>query len=368
MLFGRRGRYIAMVFGMSFAVMLITQQISIFMGVLERSTGALQNIGGVDLWVAAEHTTYIDMVRVISERHLQRLQSIPGVAWAKPFFSMRAIAETSHGSFVAVDLVGIDRTTLIGQPPTMLQGSLADLRGADAVIIEQSRRSELPGIGVGSTLRLNDREAKVVGVCRAKSGLLSRPQIFTTFENAARFSPTGRNRMCWTLVKLKPDADVQHVARDIERKLKLMAVTPQTLRWSTMKWTMTKTSIGKNFLITVILGSIVGLVISMATFNQFTSDNLPHFAVLKAIGTPQRVLIRMVVLQGAIAGLISYGIGVGLAALLSLPGRSPDAQLASQFSWPLLVVALVPMLACVLLGTFICLRRMMRVDPVVVFQ
>jgi putative ABC transport system permease protein len=368
MLFGRRGRYAAMVFGMSFAVLLITQQISIFMGVLERSTGPLQNIGGVDLWVAAEHTTYIDMVRVIGERQLPRLQSIPGVAWAKPFFSLRTIAEVPNGPFVAVDLVGIDRTTLIGQPPTMLEGSLTDLRAADTVLIEQSRRSELPGIGVGSTVRLNDRQARVVGICRAKSGLLSRPQVFTTFDNAVRFTPTGRNRMCWTLIKVKPGADVRQVARDIEQKLKLVAFTPENLRWSTMKWTMTKTSIGKNFLITVSLGFIIGLVVSTATFNQFTSDNLPHFAVLKAIGTPRCTLIRMIVVQGVSAGLISYGIGVGLAALASLPGRSPDAQLASQFSWQLLIVALVPMLACVLLGNIICLRRVIRLDPVVVFQ
>jgi putative ABC transport system permease protein len=133
MLFGRPGRFAAMVFGMSFAVLLITQQISIFLGVLERSTGALQNIGGVDLWVAAKHTAYIDMVRFTSERQLPRLQSIAGVAWAKPFFSQRAIAEVPNKSFVAVDLVGIDRTTLIGQPPIMLEGSLADLRAADAV-------------------------------------------------------------------------------------------------------------------------------------------------------------------------------------------------------------------------------------------
>jgi len=296
------------------------------------------------------------------------LQSIPGVAWAKPFFSLRSIAEVPNGPFVAVDLIGIDRTTLIGQPPTMLEGNLADLRASDAVLIEQTRRSELPGVGLGSTLRLNDRQVRVVGVCRAKPGLLSRPQIFTTFDNAVRFTPTGRNRMCWTLVKLKPGADVDQVAREIERNLNLVAFTPGRLRWSSMKWTMTKTSIGLNFLITVCLGFVIGLIVSTATFNQFTSDNLPHFAVLKAIGTRRSTLIRMIAVQSLIAGLISYGIGVGLAALASLPGRSPDAHLASRFSWQLLIVALVPMLACVLLGSMICLRRVLRLDPVVVFQ
>ena len=91
-------------------------------------------------------------------------------------------------------------------------------------------------------------------------------------------------------------------------------------------------------------------------------------AVLKAIGTRRTTLIRMIVVQGVSAGLISYGIGVGLAALASLPGRSPDAQLASWFPWQLLIVALVPMLLCVMLGSMISLRRVMRLDPVVVFK
>ena len=34
------------------------------------------------------------------------------------------------------------------------------------------------------------------------------------------------------------------------------------------------------------------------------------------------------------AGIIGYGIGIGLAGLATLPGLAPDAMMASRFPWP----------------------------------
>jgi putative ABC transport system permease protein len=277
--------------------------------------------------VTSQNTTYVDIVRGMSGQNLDRVRSIPGVAWAQPFLSARALAELPDGNFTAVEVVGVERTTLIGQPPQVLEGQLANLRAPNTVLLETSQRDRLPGIGTGDRLRLNDRQVHVVGICRAKTGIFSRPLLFTTYDNATRYVPLGRKPMTWILVKA-----------------------------------------GLNFLCTIVLGSLVGLVVSTAAFNQFTSDNMPHYATLKAIGTPSSQLIRVVVLQGVTAGVISYGIGLGLASVASLPGRSPDAQLTAQYPWQLLVAALVPMLVCVAAGSIVSLWRVMRLDPVVVFQ
>jgi putative ABC transport system permease protein len=207
-----------------------------------------------------------------------------------------------------------------------------------------------------------------VGICRARTGILSRPLLFTTYDNAVRYVPLGRKPLTWILVKARPDADVAQICRQIEERLGLAAFPADRLRWETMKYIMLSTSIGMNFLCTIALGFMVGLVVSTAAFNQFTSDNLPHYATLKAIGTPTHQLVRIVVLQGLTAGLISYGIGLGLAALASLPGRSRDAQLTAHYPWQLLVAALVPMLICVATGSIVSLWRVLRLDPAVVFQ
>ena len=68
------------------------------------------------------------------------------------------------------------------------------------------------------------------------------------------------------------------------------------------------------------------------------------------------------------AGLIGYGIGIGLAGLATLPGLSPDAVLTSRFPWPLLPFGMAPMLLCISIGSLINLRRVLRVEPAILFQ
>jgi putative ABC transport system permease protein len=118
----------------------------------------------------------------------------------------------------------------------------------------------------------------------------------------------------------------------------------------------------------VLLGLSVGLVVATAAFNQFTADHLPHFALLKAVGARPGALVRMVLLQGLTAGLVSYGVGVGLSALLAMPGLGADAELAASFPWQLLVGGGLPVLVCVSAGGLLSVRRVLKVDPVSLFQ
>src|SRR6185295_12547144 len=134
MLFGDRSKYLSLVFGLSFAILLITQQGSIFLGLLLRSTGHLQNVEP-DLWVADKHSQYILEIRPIASAYLQRVRSVPGVAYAEPFFNARVQCELPDGSFKSIAIVGIDRSTMVGHPPEMLAGRLEDLRIPDAVLI-----------------------------------------------------------------------------------------------------------------------------------------------------------------------------------------------------------------------------------------
>mgnify|MGYP001395826667 CR=1 FL=1 len=368
MLFGDRGKYLSLVIGLSFAVLLICQQAAIFLGLITRATGILQNVGQPDLWVADPYITYIGEIRPLSERDLGRIRSIPGVAWAEPFFTARAVVELPDDSYKTVELIGIDRSTMIGQPPEMTEGRLADLRIPDAVLVEESSRPKLADVQIGDTLLLNDRRAIVVGFCRAKAGFESNAILYTTFQNAIGFVPTGRDKVSFYLVKTKPDADVQTVARGIEERTGLGAFTYREMQARTVRFILVETGIGINFGITVLLGFFVGLAVVAAVFYQFTLENLRHFAVLKAMGARTRALVGMVLLQGLVVGVIGYGIGVGLAGLFTLSSRKPGAELSAQFPWPLLVGSIGAMLICIGLGSVLSLRRVITLEPAVVFK
>ena len=87
------------------------------------------------------------------------------------------------------------------------------------------------------------------------------------------------------------------------------------------------------------MGFIVGTAIAGQTFYLFTLENLKQFGALKAMGVSNCRLMRMILLQARVVGVIGYGLGVGLAALFgtfyqerlaswrsSCPGRCSSAR------------------------------------------
>ncbi len=368
MIFGARGKYATLVLGLAFAVLLSTQQVAILLGVLQRATNVLQNIGVADLWVVSRDTYSIDYIREIHERQLMRVRSVPGVEWAEPLIAYKGLGELPSGQFCNTQIIGFDRSSRIGKPPEVLSGHLANLDLPDTVFLEVSGRTYVPRIGVGDVVHLGGRRARVIGTCRARTGIEGRAVFFTSLENARRFLPGLEHRLSAILIKTRDGADADAVAQAIGGLRDVVALRGDAFRWSSMKFIMLRTGIGLNFTITALLGFVVGMVLSTVAFYQFASENLPHFALLRAVGARKSTLIGIVFSQAFTAGLIGYGIGIGMAALAALPGLAPDAVMASRFPWPLVVFGLVPMLACVSAGSLINLRRVLSVDPVILFQ
>jgi putative ABC transport system permease protein len=368
MIFGAGGRYATLVLGLAFAVLLSTQQVAILLGVLQRATGPLQNVGIADLWVVSRQTLSIDYLREMNDRQLMRVRSVPGVEWAEPLITFRCIANRLDGSYFNVAIIGIDRSSRIGKPPTVLTGDLANLDLPDTVFLEVSDRKSLPGFGVGDVVLIGGRRARVIGTCRARTGLEGRALFYTSLENLRRFAPPLERSLSVILVKTRRAANVDAVAGAISKMPEIMALRGDEFRWKSMKFLMLRTGVGINFALTALLGFVVGVVLATVGFYQFASENLPYFALLRAVGARNSTLIGIVVVQALVAGFIGYGVGIGLAALATLPGLAPDAVLSSRFPLPLVFFGMVPMLACTIAGSLINLRRVLSVDPVVLFQ
>jgi putative ABC transport system permease protein len=368
MLLGDRAKYASLVVGLAFAVLLMSQQGAIFMGLLTRSTGPLQNVNQPDLWVADEYVRWVSESRPLSENDLQRVRSVPGVQWAEPFFNARASADLPSGNSRFVNIVGIDRTTLVGQPPEMTQGRLEDLRIEGAVLVEESSRPRLENPAIGDELKLNDRRAIVVGYCRAKSGFDSPAVIYTTFDNAVNFVPLGRNTLPFILVKVKEGRTVAQVQDAIAQIPGIRAFTPEQMYDLTVAFILKETGIGINFGITVLLGVVVGLAISAAVFYQFTMENSRYYAVLKAMGTTNPRIILMVLSQALWVGLVGFGIGIGATAVFALMSRRPGVELAAFFPPWLLISSFVGMLVCIAIASLLSLRSVLRLEPAIVFK
>src|SRR6516165_1383726 len=131
MLLGDRSKYFAIVFGVSFATLLMTQQAAIFTGLMRNTTSQIRDVDGAEIWVMDPNVRFIDDVKPLSEDDLYRVRGVPGVEWAVRLYKGLARARFQDGNFQQMILLGLDDATLVGAPREIIVGNLADLRQPD---------------------------------------------------------------------------------------------------------------------------------------------------------------------------------------------------------------------------------------------
>ena len=376
MLVGDRAKYIGILLGITFSSLLITQQAAIFVGIMTRTYSFLTDVGLPDIWVMDPKVQYVDDVKPLQDTELYRVRGVEGVAWAMPLYKGLLKVRLADGNFQTCNVIGLDDATLIGGPGVMIAGQLADLRRDSGVIVDiegatgrlakrapDGRRVPLT---VGDTLEINDRRAIVVGICRATRTFQSQPTIYTTYSRATLFAPRERKLLSFVIAKAKPGADIKTVCRQIQESTGLAAYTQDEFKWVTWRYFVKYTGIPVNFGTSVLLGFIVGIAIAGQTFHNFTLDNLRYFGTLKAMGTSNPTLLRMILLQALLVGAIGYGLGVGAAAFWGHAMR--NTPVAFRLPWQLLVISGIAVMVICLVSAAISIRKVMKLEPAVVFR
>jgi putative ABC transport system permease protein len=215
-------------------------------------------------------------------------------------------------------------------------------------------------------MELNDHRAVIVGICRVGKTWSSLPVIYTTYNRATTFAPQERRMLSFILVKVNEGADPQEVCNRIRGITGMGAYTHGDFWRKTRDYFLEKTGIPINFGIAVGLGFLVGTAIAGQTFYSFTLDNLKYFGTLKAMGARNGLLVRMIAIQALLVGFIGYGLGVGLTAFIGWINSS--GELAFLMPWQLLAFTAVAILIICVLASIISLRKVMLLEPAIVFK
>jgi putative ABC transport system permease protein len=376
MLMGDRGKYLGIVMGLTFASLIMTQQPAIFVGLMMRSYSFITDVGLPDIWVMDPKVQFVDDVKPLQDMKLFRVRGIEGVDWAMPLYKGLIKARLANGNFQTCNVIGLDDATLIGGPPQMLEGRIEDLRRSDAVIVDRDGAVEklgVPGpdgkplpLKVGDTLELNDRRAIVVGIAKTTRTFQSQPVVYTTYSRAMLYAPRERKLLSFILVKAKPGQDLAVLVERIRRTTGLAAYTQAGFQKLTFDYFMKNTGIPINFGISITLGFIVGAAIAGQMFYNFTMENLRQFGVLKAMGASNWTLLRMILLQATLVGVVGYGLGVGLTSLFGWAMR--NTILAFKFPWQLLVFSGLGVTLICIFAALISIRKVIALEPAVVFK
>jgi putative ABC transport system permease protein len=368
---GDRAKCLAIIFGVTFASLLMAQQVAIFCCIIDRTTSQVRDVHEADVWVMDPSVRYVDEAPTIAEGHLARVRGMHGVAWAAPFLKGPVQARLPGGAARQVLLMGVDDATLIGAPRRMVLGNVADLRRPDAIFLDEAGYKYLwPGeaLRLGRTLEINERRAVLAGICDASTTYQTIPVAYSRFSLARRFAPPARNQMTFILVKARPGADVAELCRAIAARTGLQALNKSEFRWQTIRYYMVMTGIPINFGITVFLGFVVGVAVAGQTFYLFTIENLKQFGALKAMGVSNPRLVGMILLQALVVGAIGYGLAMGLTALFFESSQDVSNLKGLFLPWQVMVGAAGAVLAIVVLASLVSIRRVLVLEPAVVFR
>ncbi len=370
MLIGNRASCIGVIFGIFLATLLVSQQSAIFLGLVSRSYRIVTDISEPTIWVMDPATESEDKRRSLPTSYLDTVRGTPGVEWAVPLNSTLLPVVTPSGKFDISQLYGIDDATLIGAPNHILEGSIRDLRREGGVIVdvysangvlakEKADGTKVP-LKSGDTLEINGKRAVVVGICKVSQGFYPQPIIYTSFTQFQSFVPGTTNRMGYILVKTNPNVDVQTVCNSINTHQGLRALTREQFETQIMDFFL-KTGILINFGLSVVLGIIIGFSIAGQIFYIMTSENVVYYALIKAVGGTERMILKMIIFQAAVVGVIGYALGIGVTVLWGLAIK--NTTLAFLFPWQLLLFTGAIVLIICIFTAALSIQKVFRVDP-----
>ncbi len=362
-----RGKFGALLLGITFAVFLMIQMTSIFAGVLNRSSANVINIGA-KIWVMDPAVQTVANSIPMPDYVLDEVRSIPGVKYAVPLYSGAALAKLKDGTFQAVSVMGLDDSSLFGRP-TMLEGNIQDIYAENGfIVINDAEFSKLENPKLGTRFEINDHEGVIVGIAQvASSGLFGVPRLYTTYNRARQYLPNARFTISYILVEPKTEKDVMTIESYV-KKMGYLALTKDEFMSKISEFYTYKTGLGTSMLMMTAISFIVGLSISGQTFYTFIIENLEKFGALKAMGARGSELVFMILFQATFTALTGFGLGIGLCAAMILLVRQQIADYAAIVTFGNIGLAFVMVLIIAGLSGYVGVRKVLKIEPFDIFR
>jgi putative ABC transport system permease protein len=362
-----KGKFAALLVGITFAVFLITMMTSMFAGILKRSSSTVINIGAT-IWVMDPAVNTVASSIPMPDYILDAVRSIDGVNYAVPLYSGGALVRLRNGIYQAVTILGLDDTSLFGRPQ-LIEGKIEDIYAENGFfVVKDAEFAKLDSPKLGTDFEINDHRAVVVGIAKVtSSGLFGVPTLYTTYKRAVQYLPTARYTTAFILVEPKSSDAIPRIKEEI-KKLGYEALTKDEFIRKVSTFYKYRTGLGINVLLMTVISFVVGLSISAQTFYTFILENLEKFGALKAIGAKGRELVYMILFQVGFTALIGYGLGIGLVSLVIAGAKLKLPSYAAQITYYNLGFAFVMVLVIAAISSYIGVRKVIKIEPFDIFR
>lgn len=304
----------------------------------------------------------------LPQRGRERLEAVPGVARVDPLTSVPVILHT-RGLRTPVQLLAYEDR---GGPPRLVAGT--EPRAEGTVVLDE-RLARRHGLAIGDEISLFDYRMRIVGLA---SGAASpfRPYAFCSYDSLLSLLlesnlPVGLDDfslLSYLLVGLAPGVDAQAL------RPALAAALPDAEFHTPAELGARERTFGARmldpvlWLLTVVAWAIAGLTMGLLRFADVQA-RLRQFGIQKALGATPRQLAGALTAGSLIVAVTAIPLAILIAGVFAeVVARWNPLYGAQVWQAAVLVRGLALGTASAMIGGLMPLRRLVRLDPSIVFS
>jgi putative ABC transport system permease protein len=361
-----RLRFVATVVGIVFSIVLVNIQMGLFLS-FERMVTTMIDHAPADLWIVPFGTKCFEDPSLLDEHDRIQALSVAGIGQVVPVVIGFTEWTVPGGGTTPVFIVGSNGSGAGLHPWNFVKGDLDSLSAPDAVAIDATYFGRLGVTKIGESTDIRDRRAQVSAITDGIRSFTTTPYVFTSLERAQTYMGTPPTKISYLLVHVSPNADLASVRKGLLTTLsKVEVLTPEEFRNRSRAFWLFGTGAGAALFAGALLGAIVGTVIVAQTLYSSTKDHLNEFATLRAIGSSNLYINKIIIIQA----LLSAVIGFGLAATIGLI----VVELTAETALPILMTPeltaglfLLTVIMCIA-SSIAAVVQVFRIDPARVFR
>lgn len=365
-LFHDRLRFVATLVGIVFSVVLVMIQMGLFLG-FGRMVTTMIDHASADLWVLPKGAKCFEDPSLLDAKLRDKVASVDGVASVVPLVIGFSDWRLESGEVTPVFVVGADLRDGSLRPWNVLEGDVRALSQNGAVVVDRSYYDRLGVSKIGATAEIRGRHVKVVALTDGIRSFTTTPYVFVDLKNARTYTGAFPDRASNLLVRLKPDADRDTVLKAVQAQVgEQEVITTDEFRSRSRSFWLFGTGAGAALFAGALLGVIVGTVIVAQTLYSSTKDHLSEFATLRAMGSSNGYIYRVIIYQALLNAIIGFIIASAIGAVVvEMTAKSALPIVITPWLIAALFVLTVVMCVASAIGAIV---RVVRIDPATVFM
>lgn len=376
-------RFIVAQAGIMFSVGLVTIQIGILNGFTRSSTVLIEN-SDADIWVTSEELRHFALTLPLEYKQLAEAKAVEGVERAEALIAQSTVWRDKSGQIAPIRVIGFDPEDTLFRPRTLLEGTLNDIQQPYKIFVDQADLKLLDVSAVGDRAEIGSYEGEIKGITTGTRSIVASPYIFTSLPNATAYlnSPiatpdetppdppdlTDQNRITYILVKAKSGESIQALKDRLEEALPgTKAFTQSELTELTQAYWQQSTGVGYILGLGAVVGIVVGTVVVGQILYSSVTDHLREFGTMKAMGSSDWFIYRVILEQALWMAVLGYLPGMGLC--LGLGAWTIKAQAIQILISPVTAAGVFVVTVAMCSGAAIfAIQKVTRLDPALVFK